>query len=331
MAVYDAIESVRRPAPSLWHRLLDPWLMSERIVFLGATGGHFASVVSVERLRRLNPALASRVHSVSFLRPIDEMLDEIQQCRPTVIASYPSAALLLAQAHQEGRLRLNLREVWTGGENLTPAMRHGIEQGLGCPVRNSYGASEFLPMASECRLGQLHLNTDWLILEPVDEQGRPVPPGCRSASTWLTNLANHAQPLIRYDLGDQITFAAEPCACGSPLPVIDILGRRDETLQLAGRGRRRVPVLPLAITTVLEEEAGLFDFQLRQRGPRDLLLSTGRSGAEVTQQLRTARHALEGFLLTQGVPEVHIQCRSGQPGRRGRSGKVLRVVAEGDQ
>jgi phenylacetate-CoA ligase len=327
MGVYDALESVRSPAPTLWHRLLDPWLMSERIVFVGAIGGHFASVVSMERLRRLSPMLAPRLQCVSFLRPLDELLAEVQALRPTVLASYPSAALLLAQAQEEGRLKVALREIWTGGETLTPAMRRGIQRGFGCGVRNSYGASEFLPMAGECSQGHLHLNSDWLILEPVDEHGRLVPPGHASATTLLTNLANHAQPLIRYDLGDQVKLAASPCACGSHLPVIDIQGRRDDTLRLAGRGRRRVPVLPLAVSTVLEEEAGLFDFQLRQQGPRELTLCTARGGAEVVRQLRVARKALEIFLAAQGVPEVHIHCHSHQAGQRGRSGKVLRVLA----
>lgn len=49
-----------------------------------------------------------------------------------------------------------------------------IEQGLGCAVRNSYGASEFLPIAWECDQGQLHVNADWVVLEPADAAWRPA-------------------------------------------------------------------------------------------------------------------------------------------------------------
>ena len=35
-------------------RVLDPWSLTERSVFVGATGSHFASTVSIERLRCLN-------------------------------------------------------------------------------------------------------------------------------------------------------------------------------------------------------------------------------------------------------------------------------------
>jgi phenylacetate-coenzyme A ligase PaaK-like adenylate-forming protein len=154
-----------------------------------------------------------------------------------------------------------------------------------------------------------------------------VPAGRPSATTLLTNLANRVQPVIRYDLGDRITLAVEPCTCGSPLPVVEVQGRRDDTLHLPGIRRREVPVPPLAISTVLEDEAGLFDFQLRQQGPSELLLCTGQSGADATRQLRHAREALAGFLAAQGVAPVRIRCHAGEPGRRGRSGKIPRVIA----
>ena len=51
-------------------RVLDPWSLTERSVFVGATGSHFASTVSIERLRCLNLPLAHRLHSVSFLQPL---------------------------------------------------------------------------------------------------------------------------------------------------------------------------------------------------------------------------------------------------------------------
>jgi phenylacetate-CoA ligase len=327
MAVYDALEALRRAPSPRGHGVFDPWLLDQRIAFVGATSGHFASVVSVERLRRLNASLARRVRSISFLQPVERLADELQAWGPNVLATYPSAALMLAQEQQAGRLALDLHQVWTGGETLTPTMRRHIEEGFGCPVLNSYGASEFLAMASDCAHGQLHLNCDWFVLEPVDERGRPVPPGEPSATTLLTNLANHVQPVIRYDLGDRVTLSPERCACGSWLPVVDVQGRRDDTLRLAGRRRRTVPVLPLAISTVLEDDAGLFDFQLRQQGPSELLLCTGQRGASAVRQLRHARSVLAGFLSDQGAAPVEIHCRSGQPGQHGRSGKIPRIVA----
>jgi phenylacetate-CoA ligase len=327
MAVYDALEALRRPVLRPLQRLWDPWGLHDRIAFVGAVGGHFASTVSIERLRRLNPVLGSCLHSVSFLQPIGELVAALNALAPTVLATYPSAAVLLADEHAAGRLRARPEEVWTGGETLSPAMRRHVEQAFGTRVADSYGASEFLSLASECRCGGLHLNSDWAILESVDDRGRAVPPGEAGSTVLLTNLANHVQPLIRYDLGDRVTLHAQGCACGSHLPRIDVQGRSDDTLQLAARGGGSVRVLPLALSTVLEDEVGLFDFQLVQQGPRELLLRSGMSGAAAEATLRRARTQLSRFLAGQGAAGIRIHCHANEPGGRGRSGKSQRIVA----
>jgi phenylacetate-coenzyme A ligase PaaK-like adenylate-forming protein len=143
----------------------------------------------------------------------------------------------------------------------------------------------------------------------------------------LTNLANHLQPLIRYDLGDRVTLHAEPCPCGSHLPVIDVEGRCDETLQLGRDPGHLISLLPLALSTILESEAGLFDFQLVQEGPSELLLRTSLHGADAVAALERGRGALEVFLRGQGARGIRIRCRSAEPALYGRSGKVQRVIA----
>jgi phenylacetate-coenzyme A ligase PaaK-like adenylate-forming protein len=327
MAVCDAIEALRRPLSRPLQRMVDPFYLSERIAFVGATNGHFASTVSVRRLRRLNPTFGAHLRDLSFLNPIEQLVRELNAWAPTIIATYPSEALWLAEEYQAGRLRTGLREMWTGGETLTPATRHFIQQAFGCTVIDSYGASEFLTIASECAHGRLHLNSDWVILESVDEQGRAVAPGTFGATALLTNLANRVQPLIRYDLGDRVAFAAERCACGSHLPALSVQGRSADFLLLQRADGRPLRVLSLAISTVLEEDAGLFDFQLRQLGPRELQLGTCLSGAEAQAALRRAQTVLKAFLSQQGAGRVEIHCVSGRAHRHGRGGKVQRVVA----
>ncbi|VTU31036.1 Phenylacetate-coenzyme A ligase [Variovorax sp. PBL-H6] len=327
MAVYDALEALRRPPLRPLRRWMDPWCLGERIAFVGATTGHFASTVSVARLQRLNQVLAPRLHNVSFLQPMSQLVEDLNRIAPTVIATYPSAAVLLAQEQLAGRLHIAAQEVWTGGEGLSDAMRRLVEAAFHCPVANSYGASEFLSLAFECPLGHLHLNGDWAILESVDDEGRAVPCDTAGATVLLTNLANHLQPLIRYDLGDRVTLHTDPCPCGSHLPVIDVEGRCDETLQLGRGPGHLVSLLPLALSTVLESEAGLFDFQLVQEGPSELLLRTSLHGADAAAALEHGRGALEVFLRAQGAQGIRIRCRSAEPALYGRSGKVQRVIA----
>lgn len=321
LAVYDALER-QRPAPLRpLQRLLDPFWLSERVAFVGATDGHFASQASVQRLRRIAPWLASRWSGLSILQPLPALLQALQDFAPTILTTYPSAASMLAEAQAEGRLSLNLREVWTGGETLDPAQRARIEAVFGCPLRNSYGASEFLPIAAECSAGSLHLNADWVILEPVDARGRAVLPGVLSHTSLLTNLANRVQPLIRYELGDRVLVHPGRCACGSALPTIEVLGRCDESLLLPGLDGRTVRLLPLAVSTVLEEEAGQFDFRLEQTGPSALRLVLPRRPSTAAAVQALQRHA-EG----QGALPVEIQVCIEPHLPRGRSGKLQRIV-----
>jgi phenylacetate-CoA ligase len=325
MMVYDALEALRRPARGGWQRWLDGWYLGERFAFVGATGGHFASTVSVQRLRRLNPGMANRLRGFSFLQSTPALVEELNRYEPTIVATYPTAALLLAEESAAGRLHLSLRELWTGGEGLSAGMRSVIEREFGCVVNNSYGASEFLALAAPCRLGALHLNSDWAILEPVDEKMRPLPPGEQGCTTLLTNLANHAQPVIRYDLGDRVRLRCERCACGSPMPVIEVEGRADDMLVLRDDAGHTARLLPLALSTVLEDDAGVFDFQIVQRGDRALQLTVGGGASATTVQ--HARAALGAYLRCQGLSKVRIEACRRAAGVRGRSGKVQRVVA----
>lgn len=324
MAVYDAIEAQRRPWS--WRRLADPWFAAERIAYVGATNGHFAGIASIRRLKRLNPLLARALHEVSFLQPAKALVSRLNELRPTIVSTYPSSAVLLADEQAAGRLRIQPHEVWTGGESMSGAMRRHIGQAFGCDVVDSYGASEFLALASPCRCGRLHLNSDWAILESVDAAGRPVPDGELGATSLLTNLANRVQPLIRYDLGDRILIHRERCECGSPFPVIDVHGRHDDTLRLVTRGRQ-VSVLPLALCTVLEEDAGVVDFQVTQRGPAEIEIVAGGEGGLPRELADRAAHTLARYLEGLGAAGVRVSCRGGPCVRRGPGGKVQRVVA----
>ena len=327
MAVYDALETLRRSVPRPWQQWFDPLRVGERSAFVVATGGHFASQITLQRLQRLSPWATMK--SFSILETTPSLVRQLNAFEPTVLATYPTAAVLLAEQAAAGTLTIRPHEIWTGGEALTPAMRTRLQQVFGCAVRNSYGSSEFIASGWECRCGRLHANTDWLILEPVDAQHRPVPAGEHSHTTLLTNLANPVQPLIRYDLGDQIAMDGQPCECGSPFPTFEIDGRIDEPLTMDGRDGRPVTLLPMALGSVLEDDAAVFDFQLIQQDGHTLELRLGGHDGDAAQAVfARCREALQAYGERQGLAPLHIVAQVGEPLAHGRSGKVKRVVAK---
>jgi phenylacetate-coenzyme A ligase PaaK-like adenylate-forming protein len=217
--------------------------------------------------------------------------------------------------------------VWTGGECLAPTTRARLQAVFGCPVRNAYGASEFLPITWECGHLNLHLNTDWVVLEPVDADHRAVSPGARSHTVLLTNLANRVQPLVRYDLGDAVTMHADPCPCGSSFPVISVEGRGDDSLVMPLTDGGVRAVVPLALATVLEEEAHVHDFQVVQTDARSLKI---RLGGDEAAAAASVRRALRAYFRAMGFADVVLDVGMQPPRRDPISGKLRRVVREVD-
>jgi phenylacetate-CoA ligase len=328
LATYQALELFRfRGAASPAH-MAARLMAGERYAMVAATGGHFAGVTTIEHLRRSNPWLAAGMRVCSLLQPVAALVAELNAFAPTLLATYPTAAEMLADEADAGHLHLQLAELWLGGETLAPEVRTRLARRFGCRVRDAYGASEFMSIGWDCGHGSLHVNADWVLLEPVDAQNRPVEPGTASHTVLLTNLVNRVQPLIRYDLGDSITVLPQPCACGSVLPAIHVEGRHDDILRFAASDGHEVVALPLVLTTVLEEEAGVRDFQLVQHvgGRLELRLHGGapRSAG------RRARAALTRYLHAQGACGVKIEVGAHAPMASPRSGKLRRVLRLAD-
>jgi phenylacetate-coenzyme A ligase PaaK-like adenylate-forming protein len=296
-----------------------------RAAALIASGGHFAGVVMTETARQRSPAIARRVRVFSVLRPLPELVAELNAFRPTLLYGYPSAMLQLAAEQKAGVLRIRPVLAISSGENLSVAGRAAIEAELGCRVTERYLSSEVPALTSQCRNGVFHVNTDWYILEPVDADYQPVPPGVTSHTVLVTNLANRVQPLIRYDLGDRVELAVDPCPCGSLFPVVRVEGRSGALVSFSTPGGREVTVLPLALGTVIEETAGVRRFQAIRTGPGTLRVRLELSPAADLAAVRGAVGArLEAFFAVQGAGPVAIEYADELP-RPDRSGKFRQV------
>jgi phenylacetate-CoA ligase len=328
LAAYDAIDALRLRGNESLPTSLGAWGPGERFAFVGASGGHFAGWVSLERLRRIAPVgLRPRIDLLSVQRPLLQVAAELGALQPTVLITYPSCAAALAQLQQAGALQLNLHEVWLGGEQLSPAQRDLVCATFGCKVRNNYGASECYSIAMECAEGRLHVNDDWLLIEPVDAQLRPVPAGVLSHNTLLTNLANRTQPLIRYRLDDRIRVLPDGCACGSRFTAIEVQGRCADTLTLRDTRRRAVTILPLALETAIEEAAQVTQFQVigQPNGALELRFETVVPDARLA--FERCHAAIDGLLAAHGVVPTRVTFSRAAPLHEGRSGKLRRVIS----
>ena len=163
-------------------------------------------------------------------------MEQLAEFRPTHLTAYSSMLHEIARQIEAGRLSFQpeLEEVVNIAERIMPQARNHYTKLFGAPVLDNYAMGECLFLTNCCpNSGGMHVNADWAIMEVVDEHNRPVPAGQKGAKVLVTNLANYAQPLIRYEIGDIVTMAAEHCNCGSNLPLVEsIEGRASEMFEV---------------------------------------------------------------------------------------------------
>ena len=332
MSVYQALLLARRLPTLIAAGAFRPFLRNRaRTATIITTGGHFASSVVEALVRSRHPGLAGRNRTFSLMAPLPELVRALNEFRPAVVGSYPTVLAVLAGEQAARRLRIAPALLLSGAERLSRPLGERISESFQCPIRDTYAASEFMGIAFDCRYGRLHVNADWLILEPVDAAGVPVAPGEASHTTLLTNLANRVQPLIRYDLGDSVTVFPAACPCGSPLPAIRPEGRRDETLWIELADGASRPLIPLVLATAVEEASGLLRYQILQAGPRRLRLRLEEApGHDRAQVCDDVLHRLRAYLSSQGLASVEVVLSEERPRSDTVGGKLRQFFVEPD-
>jgi phenylacetate-coenzyme A ligase PaaK-like adenylate-forming protein len=247
--------------------------------------------------------------------PEAEIVRALNGFQPAMLSGYPSNLALLADCRG---LDIRPDVVITGGELLTEPIRQKLRDRFGCYVQTHYSCTEGGELACECAEGHLHINEDWVILEPVDSENRPVPCGVQSDKVLLTNLANRVQPFIRYELTDRVTVHDEPCRCGRRSRWLEIEGRTDDILDFGG-----VRIAPMSLYKILEEVKSIRRFQLVQRSAEDLEL---RLVAEDRQSaFAQAERDLTGFFESKGLSGIRITLSGDPPAADKISGKFKHV------
>jgi phenylacetate-CoA ligase len=213
-------------------------------------------------------------------------------------------------------------------------MTQRLQEAFGVRPFNSFGSTEGL-FGLECEHHQgIHLFEDTTLVENVDADGQPVPPGQPGARLLVTNLYNLVQPLLRLEVTDLVTIDPDPCPCGRILARMKtIYGRSDDVLSLYARDGGQVAVHPLHFA-LLTRDPQVGEFQVIQEGPllRVLVVPRHPSSPPVASgddRLETRlSHAIVQQLLELGVldPQVTVERRSELA--RTAGGKLKLVIAD---
>src|SRR5204862_198522 len=196
----------------------------------------------------------------------EETLQEFHRAlwryRPRVIQAYARAAVLFARYLEARGLRpYRPLSIVTSAEVLEDEDRAVLERVFGCPVFNRYGCREVSVIASECTAHRgMHVMAEGLYLE-IETPDGPARPG-EVGSILVTDLMNHAMPLLRYRIGDLGARAGGTCPCGRALPRLEKVAGR-VTDFLVGASGQLVSGVFLA-TYIVAQRPALGQVQIHQ-------------------------------------------------------------------
>jgi phenylacetate-CoA ligase len=285
-----AVASITRPIA--WHAAAKHGKPPRAALIAAAAAWHYSARVGLALASRLAPALR-----LDATLPLEELVRQLNDWQPEALAVYPSVLRQLAAEQSAGRLNIRLAHIATSAEVLTADVRAAVDRAWRIPVRDTYGATEYAPIASECQHGRKHLFENGAVIEIVDEQGRAVPPGGQGERLLLTVFGRLTQPLIRYEISDLVRISAETCLCGRPYRVIESVdGRREDVLSFPRRGGG-TPVVAhpnlfhdalertaVAAWQVVQDERGL-TVKLVGAGAADLAASVERAVGELFEAI----------------------------------------------
>jgi phenylacetate-CoA ligase len=158
--------------------------------------------------------------------------------QPRYLVGYVGAVDVFARfMERQGYQLPGVKAVWTTSAPLPEVKRRYFEQVFGCKAYTQYGSCEFYWIAAECaEQSGMHIATDARHVEVVNAQNEPVPDG-EWGDLIVTDLLNHAFPLIRYRIGDRGRLLTRRCPCGRPYPLMDyVRGRISDIIRVPGGG-----------------------------------------------------------------------------------------------
>jgi len=120
------------------------------------------------------------------------------------------------------------RAIFPTSEMILPADRALLEEVFHAPVYDQYASSEGAPIVAECRYGNKHLHYEMGIIERDPGTGEIL----------VTSFDTHGTPLVRYRVGDRMTFSDATCSCGHAGPIIASIDGRGRAFVYRDDGRK---------------------------------------------------------------------------------------------
>lgn len=177
---------------------------------------------------RYNAACKQMMYSTFHITEenLSRYVDSLNRFKPHALDGFFTSMVDVANYIDRHDLKLSFKPVgiFPTAENVTDSGRALLERIFQTKVYDQYASSEGAPFVTECANGSLHVELSTGVFEST-----------ASGQVLVTSFTTHGTPLIRYAIGDTMTFSDRTtCDCGIDSQIVSsISGRKDDFLYRA--------------------------------------------------------------------------------------------------
>lgn len=263
---------------------------------------------------------------LSVFSPVNELVSRLNELKPALLWAYPSTLEKLLYEKQKGTLLIKPVLIMSGGENLPEELRSRLIDDFECTVQKTYVNKEIGVVASECSCGGLHINDDWVLLEPVDKNNKAVAYGEPYERILATSMYRTVYPVIRMNFPDKVKFLSTPCQCGNPSPRIVVLAGKHESIFLPSENGK-IEIHTDEFNEAFRDIAGIQSYQLVIYGTCNISVRL-KVKDEIMKSILflQAEQALRKFLREKNVIAMAITLDDSNPLLDEQNGKFNNVI-----
>lgn len=219
-------------------------------------------------------------------KSVEAFLREWRHTQPGLLYGHAHSLFLLAEYLLDLGENLVVNGIVSTSMMLLDSERKVIEKAFGVSVTNRYGCEEVSLIGCECELHcGMHLNSEYKIVEFLNEDGQPCMPG-ENGRIVVTDLTNFSMPMIRYEVGDWGVPSNRTCPCGRGAPLMEALTGRVADFLVASDGSKVAGIS--LIENSLTKYRGIKQMQLIQDKRFHLkikIVATSGYSREIERQL----------------------------------------------
>ncbi len=196
----------------------------------------------------------------------DEIIEHFNSKPFDYINGYTSSIVLFGKYLKTRNLVLKqicptLKVCMVTSEMLFEEDKKLLEEYLGIPIVNEYGASELDLIAFENPDGFWQVNSETLFVEILDDNNQPVPKGIEGKIV-ITSLYNKAHPFIRYEIGD-VGVLDEKSTTKKPI-LKKLIGRTSDIVLLPSGKKSPGLTFYYVTKSIIEDDGNVKEFVVKQ-------------------------------------------------------------------